>query len=99
MDNEVENRDMYETNNYKVFFEDSVTEEYEEFVYLISRGKYEEVVDIASSQNFPLNAELRPTGEQVLHVCAEYGQLKLFEYFRYRGADCKAVNYVMLCQS
>ena len=49
MDNEVENRDMYETNNYKVFFEDSVTEEYEEFVYLISRGKYEEVVDIASS--------------------------------------------------
>ena len=32
---------------YKPFFDNSVNEEFEEFIYLISRGKYEEVLEEA----------------------------------------------------
>ena len=46
---EVHNRDIFESTDYKAFFEDSVKEEYEDFVYLISRGKFDEVIEEAEN--------------------------------------------------
>ncbi len=51
---EVDNRDIFENTDYKAFFEDSITEEWEDFVYLISRGKYDEVLETSNTMNFPL---------------------------------------------
>ena len=44
---EVLNRDIFEVTQYKPFFENSVNEEFEDFIYLISRGKFEEVIEEA----------------------------------------------------
>ena len=43
-EDEVLNRDIFEVTQYKPFFENSVNEEFEDFIYLISRGKFEEVI-------------------------------------------------------
>ncbi len=35
---------MFEISHYKPFFDNSVKEEFEDFIYMISRGKYDEVL-------------------------------------------------------
>ena len=52
---EVQNRDIFESTDYKAFFEDSVKEEYEDFVYLISRGKFDEVIEEAENIQLKMN--------------------------------------------
>eukprot|EP00347_Sterkiella_histriomuscorum_P012762 403367319 len=90
---EVQNRDMFESTDYKAFFDTSVTEQYEDFVYLISRGKFEEVIQQAEELNIQVDEYLRPTGDNIMHVCAEYGQIKLFQYFFDKGGNVLSVNH------
>ena len=56
-----------------MYFEDSVKEEYEELVYLISRGKYDAVLAMIQEMNFDVKSDIRPTGDTIMHVCAEFG--------------------------
>jgi len=89
----VENRDLFEAKEYKPFFEDSVKEEFEDLAYLIQRGKVDEVLDMFSRLKLTVHQELRPTGESIMHCCAEYGQLKLFKHFQGLGGKVQALNY------
>ena len=78
----------------KLFYEDSVVEEYEDLVYWVSRGKFELVKEMMKEMEIKLKQELRPTGENIMHVCAEYGQLELFKHFYEAGGDIYSRNYV-----
>ncbi len=70
---EIQFRDIFESTQYKAYFEDSVREEYEDLVYSISRGKYDEVLIMYKELEVQLDEYLRPTGDTIMHVCAEYG--------------------------
>ena len=85
---------MFEQTQYKAFFENSVTEEFEDFVYQISRGKMDEVLQMAEELQLKPDQELRPTGDNVMHVCAEYGQIRLFHHFFEKGGDLLSRNHV-----
>ena len=48
----------------------------------------------AEETKLGVGQELRPTGENIMHVCAEYGQTKLLAYFLQKGGDLASLNYV-----
>jgi hypothetical protein len=66
-------QDMFENKDYKVFFDSSVWEDYEDIVYYISRGQSEKSINEYNKQHFKPNEKVRPNGDTILHVCAEYG--------------------------
>jgi len=87
------NFDLFENNLYKPFFEATVWDDYEDFVYKVSRGNVDEAKKLFTTEGIGLNETLRPNGDTLMHICAEYGQLELFQYFLERGGDIKVVNF------
>ena len=87
------NRDLFENDEYKVFFESSIWEEYEDFVYYIQRGRHDKVLEIARRESIDPNEIIRPSGDTVLHVCAEFGRLQMFEFFAKKGGNHAQRNY------
>lgn len=86
-------RDLFENTEYKVFYEASIWEEYEDFVYFIQRNRHEKVLELAHREGIGSNEIIRPSGDTVMHVCAEFGREKLFEYFAKKGGDHNRRNY------
>jgi len=72
-EDEVKNPDMYEFSDYEPFHENSVLEDFEELHYLIQRGKVEDVIQFTRDQKIAPDTQIRPTGDTLMHVCAEYG--------------------------
>ena len=70
--------DLYANPNYKVCFDSSLHEDCEDLIYYISRGKLDRVIELAATLLVPLDREIRPTGDTIMHACAELGQLHIF---------------------
>lgn len=71
---EIFNRDLFEAlDENKFFLENSVEEEFQDLVYIISRGKYQEAINLSQGMKLESNIQMRPTGESILHICAEFG--------------------------
>ena len=85
---------LFENTKYEVFFDNSVWDEYEDLVYAISHDKVQETQKIIKRQDISLSESVRPNGDYVLHVAAEYGRFKTFQYLISLGADFLALNYV-----
>ena len=85
--------DMFENHDYQVFFDSPVWDEYEDFVYYISRGQMERVVKISEDLGINKDEVVRPNGDTILHTCAEYGRLELFKHFVKKGCSYLAKNY------
>ena len=88
---------MYERHQnlkHKLYFEDSVVEEYDDLVYQVQRGKAGVVKALFRELELKPTTELRPTGETIMHVCAEYGQVEMLDHFRGQGGDIYSRNYV-----
>jgi hypothetical protein len=76
------NRDIYVPMNYSHDFRSQTTDEWDDLVWLIQRGKVNQIMEeLPINQSFMHNSRLRETGEQVLHVCAEYEDILLFDWF------------------
>ena len=86
-------RDLFDTTDYQVFYEASIWEDYEDFVYFIQRNRHEKAVEIASRESIDSNEIIRPSGDTVMHVWAEFGREKLFEHFAKKGGDHYMKNY------
>ena len=69
---------MFTNKENKFFYESSVWEEYEDFVYYVSWGENEKAVNEAIKKEIKVNEVVWPNGDGVLHVCAEYGWVELF---------------------
>ena len=84
---EVDNfiKDLFTNKDYKFFYESSIWEEYEDVVYFISRGEYEKTINESLKINLKINEVVRPNGDGILHVCAEYGRVELFNHFSWVG--------------
>lgn len=68
--------------NYIHNYNPRTIDEWDDLVWLIQRGKVEKIIDeIPINQSFHASSKLKETGEQVLHVCAEYENLILFDWF------------------
>lgn len=61
-------RDLFDTTDYQVFYEASIWEDYEDFVYFIQRNRHEKAVEIASRESIDSNEIIRPSGDTVMHV-------------------------------
>ena len=62
-------------------FDDQPLEEYLRLCYLIKLNQPYEVRTLAQDKGITAATALRKNGDTILHVCAEYGQTKLFDYF------------------
>lgn len=87
--------DLFENKDYKFFFEASVWEEYEDLVYYVSWGEYDKTCNEALKKNLKLNEIVRPSGEGIMHVCAEYGRADLFNHFSWLGHNLLMKNYAL----
>ena len=79
--------DLFKNEDYQSFFENSIWEDYEELVYSIQRDKYDAVIQIANKDAISPSEIIRPTGDNVMHVCAEYGRVKILSYFFKNGGE------------
>lgn len=85
--------DFFKNEDYQPFFDDSVWEDYEELVYAIERDKYDQVISIWMKEAIPPSEGIRPTGDNVMHISAEYGRVKLLSHFNKNGGDLWSKNY------
>ena len=58
-----------------------MTDGWVEFVYSIKRGLIQDVQAMAKKKGLKHDTVLRPNGDTILHVCAEYGRSELFDFF------------------
>eukprot|EP00347_Sterkiella_histriomuscorum_P017290 403349951 len=87
-------RNSLTKEDYSFYYENSVWDQYEDFVYAIQRGKTDKVIITAKKEGISNEESLRPSGDTILHVCAEYGHEKLFQYFvTEMRADYMVRNY------
>jgi len=71
-----------------------VEPEYEELVYSIKRNKLIEMKRIAKDQKINGDTQVKPTGDSVLHICAEYNQTEAFVHFvSVHGCDVNGRNH------
>lgn len=85
--------DIFKNQDYKAFFDNSVWDDYEDLVYAIERDKYEQAIKIADEDAISPLEVIRPTGDTIMHVCAEFGRLKMFKFFYNGGGDMWSKNY------
>lgn len=84
---------MFKNEDYQAFFENSIWEDYEELVYSIQRDKYDAAVQIANKEGISPAEVIRPTGDNVMHICAEFGRVKLLSFFYKNGGELWSKNY------
>ena len=86
--------DLFKIEKYKPFPDHETEKEFVELVYLIKRGNLLQAKDVSKEKDIKADTILRPNGDTILHVCAEYGQEKLFHYFYQKlNANLDVVNY------
>ena len=74
-------------------FDDQPLDEYAQLCYLVKLGQVYKARDLAIELKIEATTELRLNGDTIMHVCAEYGQVKLFEYFcKELGASIEVKN-------
>ena len=59
-------------------FDDQPLDEYAQLCYLVKLGQVYKARDLAIELKIEATTELRLNGDTIMHVCAEYGQVKLF---------------------
>lgn len=89
-------KDIFEVS-YKVQLRDEITPEWDDLVYYIRRHRVyaaQELVKLLpKSKKFRGGEKFRPTGENCLHICAEYNELEMFRWFvEEYAADINHVN-------
>ena len=84
---------LFKNESYQAFFDNSVWEDYEELVYAVQRDKYDKTIEIASNEAIHPSEVIRPTGDNIMHICAEYGRVKLLTYFNKNGGELWSKNY------
>ena len=78
---EPKNQDIFKITDYKVVLNQTYLPEWEDLAYYVRRGKIENVQEILKkTRKWDPNTPVRPTGEILLHICAEYNQVELFEW-------------------
>ncbi|CAI2372022.1 unnamed protein product [Moneuplotes crassus] len=85
--------DFFKNEIYQPFFNSSVWEDYEELVYAIERDKFSLVIDIFEKGAFHAREIVRPTGDNIMHVCAEFGRVKMLSHFYKKGGELCSKNY------
>jgi hypothetical protein len=58
----------FENEEYQVFHETSVYEEYEDLVYFIRRNHHDKVLEFTRRESIDANEVIRPSGDTVMHV-------------------------------
>ena len=73
---------MIKSSRQQSFFEDQAYSDYNELCYLIKLNMLYRARKIASDLAIEATTQLRRNGDTIIHICAEYGQVKLFIYFQ-----------------
>ena len=86
-------RDIFQTK-LKPSLRDDILEEWDDYVYMIRRGRVEQVKEeLKMNQGFHKDVLIKETGETILHICAEHNQVELFKFFvKEYFCDVGAVN-------
>ena len=79
--------DLFKNEDYQAFFDNSIWEDYEDLVYSIQRDKYDLAVQIANKEAISPAEVIRPTGDNIMHVWAEFGRVKILSYFHKNGGE------------
>jgi len=74
-------KNMLTKKDYSFYYEASVWDQYEDFVYAVQRGKVDKAIIIAKQEQISMDEMIRPSGDTVMHVSAEYGNEQLFNHF------------------
>ena len=75
---------LFQTKPELTFFDDQPLEEFNQLIYQIKIGQVYKARNLAKEKQINSATVLRKNGDTILHVCAEYGQVKLFEDFHKR---------------
>jgi len=85
--------DTFKNEDYQPFFDSSIWEDYEELVYAVERDKTKEAIKVFETEMMTPAEAIRPTGDNIMHVCAEYGRVELISYFNKIGGELHSRNY------
>jgi ankyrin repeat protein len=85
--------DLFKNEDYEPFFDSSIWEDYEELVYAIERDKTKEAIRIFEQEMMTPAEAVRPTGDNVMHVWAEFGRVELLSHFNKSGGELWSKNY------
>ena len=72
---------LFEITAYKPFAQGELESEWLNLIYMVKRGEFYKARDYANENNVKAKTRLRDNGDTILHVCAEFGAVKLFNYF------------------
>ena len=76
-----ERADLFKTTYDEVNLDGQPVEDYNKLVYMIKINQTVQARNFAKELDIQANTVLRKNGDTILHICAEYGQVKLFEHF------------------
>ena len=71
----------------QAYFEDEPLDEYSKLCYLIKLGEANTVRELAKDLEIISSTKLRKNGDTILHVCAEFGHVRLLKYF-HKELEC-----------
>jgi ankyrin repeat protein len=74
--------DVFEPNKlYKAFYDYEYEVEYSEFAFFLRRGNIEKVKELTKKLKINSKTKIKPNGDTALHICAEFGNEFLFNFF------------------
>jgi len=76
-----ENIDRFETKLFSSGVECEFNEGWVDLAYMLKRGYSDCVKKLAKELDLKGDTELKPYGDKILHLCAQYGDEEMFGYF------------------